>query len=298
MSMSMSASTLGGGKSTFVKILLACLLNTVCVSAYAQRIDYTKADSLRVVHLLQEAKGKATSTNFVLFFARRFRGIPYVAQTLERNDLEQLVVNLRQLDCTTYVETVLSLAACVRHGKYTFEDYCQQLRALRYAGGKISYGTRLHYFSAWIESNQQGGLVKNIDKPLDVFSCQRKLDVYYMTRHIDQYPMLVSHREYIPEIKQMEQKLTGRTYWYLPKQSIANTKVQRDAIHDGDVIVILTNKKGLDASHIGIAVWHKDGLHMLNASSIHHKVVEEPMTLRRYMSKHPSQIGIRIVRPH
>ena len=35
---------------------------------------------------------------------------------------------------------------------------------------------------------------------------------------------------------------------------------------------------------------------MLNASQIHKKVVEEPMTLYRYMQKHPSQTGIRIVR--
>jgi hypothetical protein len=60
---------------------------------------------------------------------------------------------------------------------------------------------------------------------------------------------------------------------------------------------MITNKKGLDTSHIGIASWHKDGLHMLNASSVHKKVIEEPMTLFKYMQKHPSQIGVRVVRP-
>ncbi|MBQ2498070.1 MAG: DUF1460 domain-containing protein, partial [Prevotella sp.] len=57
-----------------------------------------------------------------------------------------------------------------------------------------------------------------------------------------------------------------------------------------------TSKKGLDTSHVGIAVWHKDGLHLLNASMIHKKVVEEPMTLKQYMQKHLSQTGIRVVR--
>lgn len=35
---------------------------------------------------------------------------------------------------------------------------------------------------------------------------------------------------------------------------------------------------------------------MLNASSIHKKVIDEPMLLRTYMMKHPSQIGIRVCR--
>ena len=63
-----------------------------------------------------------------------------------------------------------------------------------------------------------------------------------------------------------------------------------------DNVTIITNKKGLDTTHIGLASWHADGLHLLNASSIHKKVIDEPMTLYTYMQKHPSQIGIRACR--
>jgi hypothetical protein len=70
----------------------------------------------------------------------------------------------------------------------------------------------------------------------------------------------------------------------------------RNAVKDGDIIAITTSKAGLDTSHIGIAVWHRDGLHLLNASQIHQKVVEEPMTMYQYMQKHPSQTGIRVVK--
>jgi putative xylanase len=117
-----------------------------------------------------------------------------------------------------------------------------------------------------------------------------------MSQHIDNYPMLKAHPEWIQAISKMEQQLTGKKFHYIPKAQIANTSLYRKTIKDGDIIAIITSKKGLDTSHIGIAVWHKDGLHMLNASQIRHKVVEEPMPLRTYMSKHPMQIGIRIVR--
>jgi hypothetical protein len=47
---------------------------------------------------------------------------------------------------------------------------------------------------------------------------------------------------------------------------------------------------------LGFAVWKKDGLHLLNASMIHKKVVEEPMTFYQYLQKHPSHTGIRVLR--
>ena len=70
----------------------------------------------------------------------------------------------------------------------------------------------------------------------------------------------------------------------------------RQTVSDGDIIAITSRKKGLDIAHLGFAVWHHDGLHLLNASQLHKKVVEEPMTLERYLSQHPTHTGIRILR--
>ena len=94
----------------------------------------------------------------------------------------------------------------------------------------------------------------------------------------------------------MEKRLTGLVCPSIPKQALANSKELRGVIHDGDILVLTTTKAGLDVQHLGIAVWHKDGLHLINASQIHKKVVEEPMTLAQYMQKHPSQPGVRVVR--
>ena len=80
--------------------------------------------------------------------------------------------------------------------------------------------------------------------------------------------MLKAHPEWKSGIRKLEQSVNGKRYRYVPKGKIANTAVFRNAIHDGDIIAIITNKKGLDTTHIGIASWHKDGLHLLNASSI------------------------------
>ena len=70
----------------------------------------------------------------------------------------------------------------------------------------------------------------------------------------------------------------------------------REAVHDGDIICIVTSADGLDIAHLGIAVWHADGLHMIDASSLHKKVVEEDMTMRQYLERRKNALGIRIVR--
>ncbi|MBQ7472158.1 MAG: DUF1460 domain-containing protein [Prevotella sp.] len=277
-------------------ITVVLMLLTLAVGeAHAQAIQYEQADSLQVMQLLSEARGLTNETNWMLHFGRRLRGIPYVAKTLEKNEQEQLVVNLRQLDCTTFVESVLALALCRQNGQYQFKDYCEYLRKIRYREGTIGYPTRLHYFSEWIADNTRMGFVRELQGPNPPFTRIQTLQTDYMTQHVSQYPMLVRNPSWVEEISSMEQALCGQKVRYIPKESIRNTRLFRQTIHNGDIIAITTSKKGLDTSHIGIAVWHKDGLHLLNASQIRKKVVEEPMTLYTYMQKHPSQVGIRIV---
>ena len=222
--------------------------------------------------------------------------MPYVAKTLENDSIENLVVNTRQLDCTTYVENVLAIYLCIKNQKLSFTDYCSYLRQIRYVGGKVSYPTRQHYFTEWIDENTKDGFVEELQSPNPPFTSTQYLRINFMSKHTSLYPMLKNNPELVKPIAQMESRLSGNTYRFIPKASIANTKLFRSTIHDGDIIAITTSKAGLDTSHIGIAIWHKDGLHMLNASQIHKKVVEEPMTLYQYMQKHPSQTGIRIVR--
>ena len=219
-----------------------------------------------------------------------------MAKTLENDSIENLVINTRQLDCTTYVENVLAMYLCIKKHKLSFSDFCSYLRQIRYVGGKVSYPTRQHYFTEWIDENTKDGFVEELQTPTPPFTAPQHLLINFMSKHTSLYPMLKNNPELVKPIAEMESRLSGNVYRFIPKASIANTQLFRSTIHDGDIIAITTSKSGLDTSHIGIAVWHKDGLHMLNASQIHKKVVEEPMTLYQYMQKHPSQNGIRIVR--
>ena len=254
------------------------------------RAQYTREDSTLVVRLLGEG------TTDPLWYARQLTGRPYVAHTLEVRDDEQLIVNLRQLDCTTLVESVTALTLCARKGQKTFADYTTMLRQLRYRGGRLEgYPSRLHYFSDWIEDNTSMGFVSERQSTEAPFSAVQTLRLNYMSTHPQAYKALRQHPEYVEPIARQERQLSGLRRRYIPKAQVTDGEALRRWVHDGDIIAITTSKAGLDIAHVGFAVWRQDGLHLLNASQLHKRVVEEPMTLGQYLAKHPSHTGIRVV---
>ena len=260
-------------------------------------VKAAETDSAFVVKALAEARLLPAEANVPLFFAERFLGRPYVAHTLEVADPEKLVVNTRQLDCTTLVENVTAMTLCVRRNRFTFSDFKKALKEIRYRNGRLTdYTSRLHYFSDWIDDNSRRGTVSNISQTTTPFTAIQTLNIYYMSRPAQSYKALKKHPEMVSVIAAQEAALTGRRYRYIPKNGVVDSKAMRAAVHDGDIIAITCSKPGLDIAHLGFAVWRSDGLHLLNASQLHKKVVLEPMTLKEYLKKHPSHTGIRIIR--
>ena len=276
-----------------MKRLIIYIIGIMLVQGMKAQTTYQQADSLKICQLLRQANRETS----VLWLARQFLGVPYVAHTLEVNDDERLVINTRQLDCTTLVETVAALKLCTQAGKQSFADYLNALRQLRYRQGRMAgYPSRLHYFTDWIRDKVAMQLVTDIQQPNPPFSAVQTVNVDYMSTHTSAYKALKASAALVPEIRAAEQSLTGMKVRYIPKRSLRNSALLRKVIKDGDILAITCNKKGLDIAHLGFAVWRSNGLHLLNASMIHKKVIEEPMTLYQYMQKHKTHTGIRVVR--
>jgi hypothetical protein len=281
-------------RQLFLIIALFAILGSVRGEG---RVSYLQKDSLTICRLLDEAQTLPRTTNFPLFFARKFLDIPYVAHTLEINDDERLVVNTRQLDCTTLVETVTALTLCAYRHLFTWRDYLNALTAMRYRHAQIDdYTSRIHYFTEWITQNTEAGIVTEIQAPDPPFSAVQHVDVSYMSTHPKSYKALREHPEFVDAIREMERQVSGGTFRYIPKQAVRNHTLLRRVINDGDIIAITCKKAGLDIAHLGFAVWKDGRLHLLNASMLHKKVVEEPLTLYQYLQKHSTHTGIRIIR--
>ena len=119
----------------------------------------------------------------------------------------------------------------------------------------------------------------------------------YMSTHPQAYAALRAHPEWVDSIAALERRYSGRVGRFIPKHHLGKIRRELEAIHDGDVIAIVTSKAGLDYSHQGLALWGADGrLHMLHASSDRKRVIEDERTLQDYLNRIPHTLGIRVFR--
>ncbi len=263
----------------------------------AQGILFVQSDSVRVVGMLRKAIIDKPD-NLMLYYAHQFINVPYVAQTLEISTTEKLIVNLRGLDCSTFVETVMALSMTTKQRSTEWRDYCKNLALIRYRNGKVEgYASRNHYFHWWVENNQKKGLVTLPEIPMAIKKRQI-LDLSYMTSHVNSYRMLRDGGAKVKsDIRNYEKASFGKVMYYIPASQLGNGKDVLTCIKDGDILAMVTKRHGLDTSHIGIAEWGSDGkLHLLNASKIHKKVVLEPRTLQQYMATQRLQQGVWVIR--
>lgn len=260
----------------------------------ADTID-NKTDSLIYESYIREfsLEKDAEINELLIKSALYFLNTPYVASTLEISDSENLVINLREFDCTTFVENCIALTRVVKSGDLSFTNYCKVLSSMRYRGGKIDgYVSRLHYTSEWISENEQNGILKNISLDLNGNSVEKKID--FMSTHSHLYKHLNNDSLNLKKVKGIEKKLyLKNNYRFIPVSEISNIEKE---IYDGDIIVFASNTNGLDYSHIGIA-YHKDkALHFIHASSSAKKVIIEPKLLKNYCVGSKQCSGISVLR--
>lgn len=224
--------------------------------------------------------------------ARFFLNRPYVAATLEKEP-EQLVVNLREFDCTTFVETVLALVQVLKDSEPSFEGFCNYLRQIRYRSGVINdYTDRLHYITDWIYENQRKGWVKDVNG--EIGGEPLVPDLSFMSAHPAAYRQLTDHPEYIPVMTAKEKEINGRSYYYLPETEIEE---HASGIENGDIVCFVTTLKGLDVSHMGIICRVGEKLTFIHASATAKKVIVNEAPLQTYVQGIKRNCGVMVVRP-
>lgn len=220
-------------------------------------------------------------------------GQPYVAGTLEIDGPESLNCYSNQFDCVTFVEYVLaeSLAQvqCSYSNTKSLEDF---LTEIRYYNGTIDgYGSRLHYFSQWINQVSCLGYAEDITRTIGGIPYQKTIN--FMTSNRNKYPRLDESETY-RTIHQAEKEINYMSFYYIPKSNVNSISSK---IRNGDIIAITTKTKGLDIVHTGFAIWQQNNLHLLHASSDEGKVMISKERLYEYLARHPNQSGIMVVRP-
>jgi hypothetical protein len=222
-----------------------------------------------------------------------FIGTDYETHTLEKDGEEKLVINFTGLDCFTFLENALVFSRCIKQGKTSFDDYINELTLIRYRDGKINqYASRLHYFTDWIYDNQKKGIVKDVTKQLG----GQKLDLHlsFMSDHPEYYKQLKENHYFVKTIKDQEEEINRREYYFIPKEKIAGMESK---IENGDLLAFTSVVEGLDVNHVGVAVRLDDGrIHVLHAPNVGYKVQITDKPLAEYVMGIKKDSGIIVAR--
>ncbi len=245
-----------------------------------------------------------TAAETAVLIGKNLLGVPYVPHTLDQQPTEQLVVNLREFDCTTYLETVLAMTLAWHDNRDQVSSrtatpatctalFRQYLTRLRYRNGHIDgYASRLHYFSDWLRDNERKGLLADITATLPGRVMVSKA-VNYMTSAVYKYPPL-SDPAVLDQMVRVESTLNSQPFAFIPKK---NVRLAETALHDGDIVMLTAARPGLDMKHVGLAVRQPNGrMHLLHASSDAGEVVISSVPIADYVRSHPRLSGLRVAR--
>lgn len=257
-------------------------------------ITYTEQDAAIFADIVERFQDEADQPINVLIpeIGKYFLGNEYVAHTLEVNEEEKLIVNLRELDCTTYAENLLALARTLKSENQSFEQFAEEIKKIRYRDGQLDeYPSRLHYFSDWIYNNRANNLVST---PADSFGAPFPNKVSFMSSNPDSYKHLKQNPEYVSIIEQQEAKINSNNYYYVSKENIPEYE---HLLKEVDIIGLTTSINGLDVAHVGVLVEQNGKLHLMHASQSSLKVEISDDPISSFLKPNSKNTGIMIARP-
>jgi len=273
---------------------LSCNSTTSNPAIESKLIVYQAGDKEileQVLNLYADEKD-AMISDLMLKVGGFFKETPYVAHTLEKKD-EQLVINLREMDCTTFAENCLAISRTIKSESQTFDQFCAELQFIRYRDGLINgYPSRLHYFCDWIFNNAKKNLIEDMSE--EIVQTPFPKQINFMSSHPDSYRQLKDSIPLVEAIAAQEKLISARKMFFIPETRIAEIESK---LMDGDIAGITTEIEGIAIQHVVILVRQEGRIHLLHASSKAEKVVVSDLTLEEYLLNSSTASGIMLARP-
>ncbi len=231
--------------------------------------------------------------DLVLKIGMDFVNTPYIAKTLDKTTEEKLVINLHQLDCTTFAENCLALARTIKSDHPDITRFCSEIENIRYRGGKMNgYSSRLHYFCEWISDNESRHIVQAMAAQMNGKALSIKLN--FMSTHPKEYPQLINDPATTAQIQKIEAQVSAQKFYYIPTNQFES--IEGD-VKDGDIVTLTTSIPGIDVLHVGILLKKEGRVYLLHASSSIMKVTVSTEPFTQYLAKSKKITGVMIARP-
>ena len=221
-------------------------------------------DGGRARRLLSRARARSSVAARMELLSGLLLGRPYEANGLvgSARTPEVLTASLEAFDCVTYVETVLALARASRPA-----GFVEELRRIRYRGGRVEWAHRNHYMTGWIRANSRIGAVRVLPALARTTKKDRVLDA-------------------VPGLPPVRTRFSC-----VPK---ARVKGLASRLRSGDLVFFASTRPHLDVFHCGILVEGGGVWRLRHAARSRGGVVEQDLL---EFLKGTRTSGVIVVRP-
>ncbi|WBA56741.1 MULTISPECIES: N-acetylmuramoyl-L-alanine amidase-like domain-containing protein [Providencia] len=252
-----------------LKRFIAVALVLMCSITKAETV--LESGSLSILKDIQHNIKGLDSEQRVKLITAMFLGTPYNDRTLNSHDSEKesLVVNLKSMDCMTFIEYTEALKQ-----SDNYDDFISNLKKTRYREENIAYITRRHFFTDWLLAADEA--MSDMTQEISPHTIQ-------VHKHLNQKGNGQLLIQGLP--------VTSRTISYIPTQYIDEAVLKK--LQTGDYIGIYSNKPELDVSHVGIAIREGNKIYFRNASSLKLNLKVVDVELNRYLQ---DKVGIIVIR--
>ncbi len=191
-----------------------------------------------------------------------------------------LPTSLQYLDCMTFVEHVLALAAADRPDYVGAFLPCLIDVMYDAGGGPLLNHLRNHFTSHWADVNERKGYLVNVARGHPA-AVKR---VVLLNRVGANRTFYIEDRFMIAREPQI--------IHYFPTEAVVARRVP---FRSGDIVALVCAKEGLDVLHMGFAIEHGRQWLLRHASSKLNRIIEED--LAGYLKGRPEVIGLMVLRP-
>ena len=259
-------------KKVKVSLLMLCVTLSFALVSFAEVVNLGSWSESTLAQIISSAQQTDNPGDVIVALSGHFKDSPYAENTLlgGPNDPEEFVLNLSEFDCFTFLDVVESLRR-----SFSYEEFADNLKAVRYFDGAVSYEKRRHFFSDWVVGD---ALVEDVTV---LVAKGRAVSVHKRLNQKDDGSLWLAGIDVAP-----------RQVDYLPTLNV--DKEVLSLLHSGDYIGIYSHLGGLDVSHTGIIVKGEGRTFIRHASSRSEtgRVVDED--LLQYLQGKPGLIVYRV----
>jgi hypothetical protein len=207
------------------------------------------------------------------------------AAKVEATNSKPLVVDflktgLKYLDCMTYVEHVLAIASCEKPD-YKGE-FLPHLVNIRFdANGKpLMNHYRNHFTSHWGDNNERKGYLKNVARNHK----DSQIRYTFLNKVGDNRTFYVSDA-YLMYVEQ-------QPIHFFPIATVLRKNI---GLRSGDILAFVTDKEGLDVTHMAFFIKKNGKSWLRHASLKHNRVVDQGFY--NYLQEQKKCLGLMVFRP-